>query len=184
MTFTKVLLHTSVLTIALTFALLANFAYGQWANPPANPPNNNVAAPINTGAGLQFKQGDPADPNDGQIAADKFLSDQYCDSAGANCVTPAALSGGITGIQSGTVTDPGYSDIVVWIPFPTPFATTPTVAVALNEVNYRDGCRNDSVNFNTYVVDVTQFGFSLFMSGGGTCGGRHRVLRTGWIAYN
>jgi len=46
------------LTIALTLALVANFAYGQWANPTAAPTGNNATAPINIGGGLQNKLGD------------------------------------------------------------------------------------------------------------------------------
>jgi len=45
------------LTVALTLALVANFAYGQWVNPSASPPNQNVAAPINTSTAAQNKNG-------------------------------------------------------------------------------------------------------------------------------
>lgn len=53
----KPLRDIGFLTIALTLALAANFAYGQWANPPAKAPEQNVAAPINTGTAAQVKDG-------------------------------------------------------------------------------------------------------------------------------
>jgi len=45
------------LTIALTLALVANFAYGQWANPTADPTGGNVAVPINVSGSNQTKSG-------------------------------------------------------------------------------------------------------------------------------
>jgi hypothetical protein len=54
---TKTFRDIGFLTIALTLALTANFAYGQWANPPASPPNGNIAAPVHTGPEAQVKNG-------------------------------------------------------------------------------------------------------------------------------
>lgn len=45
------------LTIALTLALAANFAYGQWSNPTGTAPANNIPAPLNTGTDAQVKEG-------------------------------------------------------------------------------------------------------------------------------
>jgi hypothetical protein len=69
-----------LLTTALTLALVANFAYGQWADPVDTPPEANIAAPINTSAEVQTKTGD--------LGAGRMLSNQYCDSAGGNCFAP------------------------------------------------------------------------------------------------
>ena len=44
-------------TLALTLALITNFAYSAWTAPTGAPPSNNVAAPINLGAAQQIKQG-------------------------------------------------------------------------------------------------------------------------------
>ena len=49
--------QVGVLTTALTLALVANFAYGQWADPVQAPTGGNIAAPINTGSTLQVKDG-------------------------------------------------------------------------------------------------------------------------------
>jgi len=86
---TKPLRDIGFLTIALTLALVANFAYGQWANPTAAPTGNNVAAPINTSATTQAKLG-----NIGAIdlfaagtttAGSMMRSPLYCDENGLNC---------------------------------------------------------------------------------------------------
>ncbi|TSC69504.1 MAG: outer membrane protein [Parcubacteria group bacterium Gr01-1014_56] len=45
-----------VLTVAFAFALSVNYLHA-WTSPPANPPNNNVAAPINEGTTSQTKNG-------------------------------------------------------------------------------------------------------------------------------
>jgi len=71
-------------TIALTFALLANFAYGQWANPTATPPGANATAPINISSTYQIKSGDIGAFD--LLAGNRMRSDQYCDLAGNNCV--------------------------------------------------------------------------------------------------
>ena len=71
-------------TTALTLALVANFAYGQWADPTAAPVGGNIAAPINTSGEYQIKGG-----NIGAfdlIAGNKMRSDLYCDFTGNNCV--------------------------------------------------------------------------------------------------
>jgi len=95
--FTKTLRDIGFLTIALTLALVANFAYGQWANPTEAPTGGNVAAPINTSGTTQTKSG-----NFG--AVDVFAAGTstatlgmralvYCDLNGENCVTSAAMGG-------------------------------------------------------------------------------------------
>ena len=84
-TITQTSKQIGLLTIALTIALVANFAYGQWANPTAAPTGNNAAAPINIGVGLQSKDGDIGAFD--MIAVSKMRSDLYCDRGGGNCVT-------------------------------------------------------------------------------------------------
>ena len=73
-------------TIALTLALVANFAYGQWANPTATPVGGNITAPINTSGQYQEKYGNIGL---GQLrAADRVRSDLYCDyNPGTTCFT-------------------------------------------------------------------------------------------------
>jgi hypothetical protein len=53
----KPLRDIGFLTIALTLALTANFAYGQWANPTVAPTGGNIAVPINIGTVNQVKSG-------------------------------------------------------------------------------------------------------------------------------
>jgi hypothetical protein len=50
--------EVGVLTIALTLALVANFAYGQWTGPSGSPAAaTNVPAPLNVGDDAQIKAG-------------------------------------------------------------------------------------------------------------------------------
>jgi len=79
----KPLRDIGFLTIALTLALAANFAYGQWTNPPANPPAQNVAAPINVGNTNQTKTGNITAWR--QKAGNQVWSPEYCDQTGNNC---------------------------------------------------------------------------------------------------
>ena len=100
---TKPLREVGLLTIALTLALLANFAYGQWIGPSAPPPGGNVAPPINVSSNYQYKAGNLGAVN--LIAASSTRSDLYCDFSGGNCWSPASTtpgggSGGSFGIQS------------------------------------------------------------------------------------
>ena len=55
--FTTPLRDIGYLTIALTLALTANFAYGQWANPAQAPTGGNITPPVNTGSVVQSKSG-------------------------------------------------------------------------------------------------------------------------------
>jgi len=68
------------LTIALTIALGANFAYGQWANPTVAPVGGNVSAPINVSGTNQTK---PANITAWRSkAGDQMWSPWYCDENG------------------------------------------------------------------------------------------------------
>ena len=54
--FKKLLLQTSVLAVALVFAMGLQYAYA-WTGPTGTAPANNVAAPINTSSTAQSKDG-------------------------------------------------------------------------------------------------------------------------------
>jgi len=91
---TKSLKDIGFLTIALTLALAANFAYGQWSNPPAAAPGGNVAAPVNVGGDRQNKSGTfgAGSLNSFVITANtQMRSPQYCDQNGQNCFTSASV---------------------------------------------------------------------------------------------
>jgi len=93
-----------LLTIALTIALVANFAYGQWANPTAAPTGNNATAPINIGGDYQLKAG-----NLGAIdllAGDRVRSDLYCDFDGNNCIDIADVKLALVPVRIRLVVQP------------------------------------------------------------------------------
>lgn len=90
----------TILTVSIVLALLfvLNYSAAQWTDAPANPPNNNVAAPINVGPQNQEKYVAPADKtedNHGIIGANEFIgferirTNQYCDLSGENCSSAA-----------------------------------------------------------------------------------------------
>jgi len=88
---TQSLTAIGVLTIVLTLALAANFAYGQWSNPPSSPPGGNVAAPINVGPDNQVKIGKLSVNQltaSTQVRGSEMWAIRYCDSLGNNCFTP------------------------------------------------------------------------------------------------
>jgi|GEM_PF-3070573 len=93
-TFINSLRSIGLLTIALTLALAANFAYGQWANPPATAPGGNIDAPINVGNVTQYKSGNLGAlrlSSSVNSATSQMRSPQYCDSNGQNCVTAVQM---------------------------------------------------------------------------------------------
>jgi len=73
------------LTIALTLALAANFAYGQWANPTTTAPGGNVAAPVNISSANQIKTGNITAWR--QKAGDQMWSPWYCSEIGPGADT-------------------------------------------------------------------------------------------------
>src|SRR6056297_374052 len=83
-----------LLSLALTFAFLANFAYSQtWSEPdPGGPPNPNAAAPLNVSTEFQAKPGNIM--TNELIADTRMRSDLYCDEAGDNCFTPDEVGAG------------------------------------------------------------------------------------------
>jgi len=86
---TQTIKQIGFFTIALTLALVANFAYGQWANPTAAPVGGNITAPINTSGQYQEKYGNIGL---GQLlATDKVRSFQYCDLTGLVCLSEADI---------------------------------------------------------------------------------------------
>jgi len=88
-----------LLTTALTLALVANFAYGQWADPTAAPTGNNATAPINIGGELQNKLGDIGAFT--VSASDDMRSDLYCDHDGNNCFAASTTAAMVNGGGSG-----------------------------------------------------------------------------------
>lgn len=95
----------TILTVSIVLALLfvLNYSVAQWTDAPANPPNNNVAAPINVGPQDQQKYVDPANKtvgSNGIIGANEFVgfdrmrANQYCDLNGNNCSSAAGGGGG------------------------------------------------------------------------------------------
>lgn len=92
--------NISLLTVALTLALSANFAYGQWSNPPGNPPGSNTPAPINTGSSNQTKSGNLT--VDQLRSNGKVFAVEYCNETGTYCFTPSAQAAAPTPAPSPT----------------------------------------------------------------------------------
>ena len=86
MTIHKSLNTTLVLSIILVGLLAYSFLKADWTPPPANPPANNVDAPINVGATYQAKTGD--------LGAVKMRAGAYCDASGENCLSNPSGGGG------------------------------------------------------------------------------------------
>src|SRR6056297_1428170 len=88
----KPLRDIGFVTLALTLALTANFAYGQWANPTQDPVGGNVSLPINTSTNLQVKEGglivNMLLAVGGVAAQVEMQSPRYCDENGENCWVP------------------------------------------------------------------------------------------------
>lgn len=84
--------NVGFLTIALTLALAANFAYGQWANPTTTAPGGNVAVPVNISSANQIKTGNITAWR--QKAGDQMWSPEYCDENGDNCFNTVTCSEG------------------------------------------------------------------------------------------
>ncbi|MBI4837050.1 MAG: hypothetical protein HY813_01425, partial [Candidatus Portnoybacteria bacterium] len=51
------ILIKSFLSVFAAIILVVGFAYAVWTEPTANPPNDNVEAPINIGTTTQYKSG-------------------------------------------------------------------------------------------------------------------------------
>ncbi len=110
-----------LLTVALTLALVANFAYGQWAAPTVAPTGGSVDAPVNTGGVFQQKSGNLSAQTLGGttvLAITQMQSPRYCDEMGANCFSAQDIADLISAGGNGT---------------------TP-VAMIVNEVHTRDEC--------------------------------------------
>lgn len=86
MTIHKSLNTTLVFSIILIGLLAYNFMTADWTPPTANPPANNVAAPINVGATYQAKSGD--------LGAVRMRAGAYCDASGNNCLSNLSGGGG------------------------------------------------------------------------------------------
>jgi hypothetical protein len=102
--------QVGLLTTALTLALAANFAYGQWANPTQVPTGGNALAPVNVSGNPQTKGGTLTawDLGAGTITATgptsaaviseyKMQSNLYCNLAGGECFAPADVGSSLGG---------------------------------------------------------------------------------------
>ncbi len=99
--------------IVLSFLLVGMNYLNAWTGPattpsPTNPPNNNVAAPINIGGIEQVKAGDLGAANfiadnvtatNEVVSLTKMLSPEYCDETGLICTSGGSLGG--AGLGSG-----------------------------------------------------------------------------------
>lgn len=94
---------TFIIAIIL-FLLVGTPILLAWTKPTLNPPQGNVAAPINTGANPQQKAGNLSAQsfsafvtggNGGIVYAQNHMrSPRYCDASGGNCLIPGSSSGG------------------------------------------------------------------------------------------
>ena len=122
---TKQTLHSAlVATIVCSVFIGATYLHAEWSNPPSNPPDGNVAAPINVSDSVQAKDGEGmigayrlfADNRihslnnvragnnvwaENNVRAENFVisenqmrSNLYCDRWGNDCVDVSELGGG------------------------------------------------------------------------------------------
>ncbi len=96
-----------VLIIATVLFIGASYL-SAWTAPVGTPPNNNVAAPINTSSAYQYKQGD--------LGALRMRAGRYCDANGNNCWDPAAgvPGGGSTITVGGVCFEPAWAVTCNW----------------------------------------------------------------------
>lgn len=106
--FKVIILAVSVSTV-LVFLLVLNYSWADWQTPQANPPNENVPAPVNVGSANQLKYdvvngGGDGGGNDYRfgakelVALSKVRANQYCNLIGENCKNIDNIgSGGIVG---------------------------------------------------------------------------------------
>ena len=100
--FQKLIQITLTITIACTVTFVANYAYGQWADPTDAPPNGNSSVPLNTSTNAQIKSGDLG--VDSMFVASTTYSGRYCDLTGDYCflasdspISGPSVSGDING---------------------------------------------------------------------------------------
>jgi Chaperone of endosialidase len=67
------------LSIIVAGFLSYNLMSAQWSGPSAIAPSNNTAAPVNVSSNYQAKLGD--------LGAIRIRAGEYCDAAGADCIT-------------------------------------------------------------------------------------------------
>lgn len=77
------------LTICLCLLVGYNFMSASWTTAPANPPANNVDAPINIGATTQTKNGNLIANT--LAAATSTWSPRYCNALGSHCMTNSSV---------------------------------------------------------------------------------------------
>jgi len=177
------------LTVALTLALAANFAYGQWVNPPASPPTGNVAASINTSANPQNKPGTLGATflnSEVSSAITQMNSPAYCGLGGSgadgvpftsddDCFTATdATAGGGTGFISGTDLERVSKMYQAWgTPAPNGMYAWPDWVKCGKDFDI-SGNRRYKENYDSSGVDRLSFS----SSGGGSCGGVRDICLT------
>lgn len=114
--------------VALGGLFAYSFSGAVWTAPTAVPPNNNTPAPLNVGPDAQVKSGNLG--TNILAASSSVWSDNYCDSAGENCISQDLLGGG-----SG-----GSGNEVVWLEAPqeilSPQASNGTKVSSLTAAGY------------------------------------------------
>ena len=83
----------SIITLSLALATLLGYSFinAAWTPAPANPPANNVPAPINVGTSTASLQSFRGTLNGNLfVAKDEVWSDVYCDGLGANCTNKSS----------------------------------------------------------------------------------------------
>lgn len=147
---------TIALTFALTLALGANLAYGQWVNPPATPPSQNVATPINVSANAQTKGGMLTTAT--TRAADQVRSDMYCDYQGANCFTGADVVNIINNYNADTPDETVYLSTPVSV---TSVQGTHTIAMGSYASNVKEVYMRGTASGCTTGTNEWERGFSV-----------------------
>ncbi len=151
----------SIITLCL---LLVGLNYlNAWTGPatsplPTNPPNNNVAAPINVGGIMQVKAGDLGAATfiaDNVVAANevesltKMLSPEYCDENGANCFDSLEV-GAAGGLTSCTL-----SSQVVSVCSYSPSGSCPAGTVKVSGPIAGGSCSTNNTTFTTTCIRIT-----------------------------
>ena len=160
---TKSLKDIGFLTIALTLALAANFAYGQWSNPPAAAPGGNVAAPINVSGDDQTKSGTL---NVWTLTSNRIVANSvksgimrsalYCDENGQNCIAQADLGGAAA--ASGCAATSGY------------YGAIPALNHLENHVRVDGGGCSEDTNTLYQCIDGIVKTIATWETGVNTCG--------------
>jgi len=115
-----------VATSIITFVSSVLIVSASWTPPTAEPPNQNVPAPVTALPTLQTKAGPLLAPI--VTATSQMRSNRYCDANGQNCITALVPpSGGISSLSS------GFGITLS----PTVITTTGTISASTSQVQSR-----------------------------------------------